>query len=192
VADVFDINKHLVNAFVLVTFLAAVFFGNYIFSFSKRKRLVGISGIAALLVANSLLLWIGTRDKFFDRSGAAIKCYVVTRDGKVSYGEQPGIDQATGRQCRPVTPEMVERLEEYKKGKLPLRIAESDPTFFSSRTGEPIVWYYQSKQKGIELFDLMGFHPETGVELTPITKEVVETWRQQPKQRCTPSRVDPE
>ena len=38
----------------------------------------------------------------------------------------------------------------------------------------------------------MGFHPETGVELIPITKEIVETWRQQPTQRCIPKRVDPE
>ena len=192
VADVLDLNKHLVNALVLLSFLAVVFFANLIWSFSKQKRRIGIAGIAALLVAHSLVLWFGTRDKFFDQAGTAVKCYVVTRDGTVTYGNRHGIDQATGRQCRPVTPEVVERLEEYRKGRLPQRVADTDPTFFSPRSGEPIVWYYLSKQKGIEIFDLMGFHPETGAELIPITKEIVETWREQPKQRCMPKRVDPE
>ena len=192
VADVLDLNKHLINALVLLSFLAVVFFANLIWSFSKQKRRIGIAGIAALLVAHSLVLWIGTRDKNFDPSGTAVKCYVVTRDGTVTYGNRPGIDQATGRQCRPVTPEVVERLEEYRKGRLPQRVAITDPTFFSPLSGESIVWYYQSKQRGIEIFDLMGFHPETGVELIPITKEIVETWRQQPTQRCIPKRVDPE
>ena len=192
VADVLDLNKHLINALVLLSFLAVVFFANLIWSFSKQKRRIGIAGIAALLVAHSLVLWFGTRDKFFDQAGTAVKCYVVTRDGTVTYGNRHGIDQATGRQCRPVTPEVVERLEEYRKGRLPQRVADTDPTFFSPRSGEPIVWYYQSKQKGIEIFDLMGFHPETGAELIPITKEIVETWREQPKQRCMPKRVDPE
>jgi len=192
VADVLDLNKHLINALVLLSFLAVVFFANLIWSFSKQKRRIGIAGIAALLVAHSLVLWFGTRDKFFDQAGTAVKCYVVTRDGTVTYGNRHGIDQATGRQCRPVTPEVVERLEEYRKGRLPQRVADTDPTFFSPRSGEPIVWYYLSKQKGIEIFDLMGFHPETGAELIPITKEIVETWREQPKQRCMPKRVDPE
>jgi hypothetical protein len=192
VADVLDLNKHLINALVLLSFLAVVFFANLIWSFSKQKRRIGIAGIAALLVAHSLVLWFATRDKFFDQAGTAVKCYVVTRDGTVTYGNRHGIDQVTGRQCRPVTPEVVERLEEYRKGRLPQRVADTDPTFFSPRSGEPIVWYYQSKQKGIEIFDLMGFHPETGAELIPITKEIVETWRQQPKQRCIPKRVDPE
>ena len=192
VADVLDLNKHLINALVLLSFLAVVFFANLIWSFSKQKRRIGIAGIAALLVAHSVVLWFGTRDKFFDQAGTAVKCYVVTRDGTVTYGNRHGIDQATGRQCRPVTPEVVERLEEYRKGRLPQRVADTDPTFFSPRSGEPIVWYYLSKQKGIEIFDLMGFHPETGAELIPITKEIVETWREQPKQRCMPKRVDPE
>jgi hypothetical protein len=81
IASVFDLNKHLVNALILLTFIAAVFFGNLIWSFSKQKRMIGIAGIATLLVAHSLVLYFGTRDKFFDRSGAAIKCYVVTSGG---------------------------------------------------------------------------------------------------------------
>ena len=139
VAHVFDLNEHLANALVLLTFIAVLFFGRYIWSFSKPKRIVGVAGIAALLIGHSLILWYGTRDKYFGPEGNAIKCYVLTRDGKVTYGEHPGIDAATGRPCRPVTPEMVERLKEYEKGKRPQLITNSNPTFFDPRSGEPIV-----------------------------------------------------
>jgi hypothetical protein len=49
------------------------------------------------------------RDTFDPESGTARKCYVVTRDD-IRYGERPGIDPATGRECRPVTAEVIERL----------------------------------------------------------------------------------
>ena len=63
------------------------------------------------------------------------------------------------------------------------RIESTDPIFFSLRTGEPIVWYHKDENDEIQLFDLMGFHPETGDELLPITKEMVALWRDQEKKR---------
>jgi hypothetical protein len=67
------------------------------------------------------------RDSVFDpESQTAIKCYVVTRDD-IRYGERPGIDPATGRECRPVTSEVVERLRAYKWGNRPKRIETTDP-----------------------------------------------------------------
>ena len=195
VADVFDLNVHLANALVLLTFLCAVFFARYIWSFSKQRRLVGIAGVSALLVGHSLVLWYGTRNEYFNRLGESIKCYVLSRDGKVTFGEHPGIDPATGRLCRPVTVEMLERLKEYQKGERPQPITDSNPTFFDPRTGEPIVWYYRSKDNKIELFDLMGFEPDTGEELLPVTKEVVGEWKIQKRENqalCVPKRVDPD
>ena len=127
VANVLDLNEHLANALVIFTFVVAVFFGSYIWSFSKQKRLFGIAGISALLIGHSLLLWYGTRGEYFERSGKAIKCYVLSREGQVTYGERPGIDPATGRLCRSVTPEMLERLKEYAKGKRPQQITELQP-----------------------------------------------------------------
>jgi TPR repeat protein len=123
------------------------------------------------------------RDSVFDpESQTAIKCYVVTRDD-IRYGERPGIDPATGRECRPVTSEVVERLRAYKWGNRPKRIETTDPIFFSLRTGEPIVWYHKTENGTIDLFDLMGFDPETGDEMLPITREVVALWRSQEQKR---------
>ena len=124
-----------------------------------------------------------TNSGLFDpESGKGIKCYVVTRDA-IQYGERPGIDPASGRPCRPVTPEVAERLQAYKWGSRPSRIETADPTFFSLRTGEPIVWYHKKESGIVDLFDLMGFDPETGEELLPVTREVVALWRTHEKAR---------
>jgi len=186
VADVFDLNEHLANVLVLLTFIAVLFFGRYIWSFSKRKRLVGIAGICALLIGHSLVLWYGTRVSIIG------KYYVLSRDGKVTYREHSGVDPATGRQGRLVTPEMVERLRLYEAGKRPQRITNSNPTFFDPRSGEPIVWYYRLKDNRIEIFDLMGFYPDTGGELTPINEDVAEEWKIQQKTPRVSKRIDPQ
>src|SRR5215471_7045704 len=115
-------------------------------------------------------------------TASSTKWYVVTRDNIV-YCEQPGMHPATGRECRPVTPEVMERIQAYKWGNRPKQIEASDPTFFSLRTGEPVVWYHRTQDGTIRLFDLMGFDPETGDELLPITKEVVALWKAQETER---------
>jgi hypothetical protein len=61
------------------------------------------------------------RDNFDPPSGTAKQCYVVTRDD-IRYGEKPGIDPVAGRECRPLTAEVIERLRAYKWGNRPKRI----------------------------------------------------------------------
>jgi hypothetical protein len=94
VAQVFDLNPHLANALVLATFVATIFFARYVYSFSSKRRFVGIAGIAALLIGHSLVLWYGTKDKPFDRQGNAIQCYILTRDGQVTYASMWALIQA--------------------------------------------------------------------------------------------------
>jgi TPR repeat protein len=178
IAEAFDLNRHLAKAITWLVFAAGLILIRYIFSFSKLKRRAALAGLLALLIGHSLVLWRGTSDDLTNRDGKAIKCYVITRDG-VIYREQPGFDPSTGRECRPVTPELVERLREYERGNRPTRIETPNPEFFDRGTGRPIVWFYKNKTNEIELFNLMGFHPETGDELEPVSKEIVELWKTQ-------------
>jgi hypothetical protein len=124
--------------------------------------------------------------------GPSKKCYIITRDAAkpVQYRERAGTDSETGRQCRPVTAEILERLREYEKGKRPTRIATGEPTFFDPRTGEPIIWHVRNQRGDIELFDLMGFHPSSGEELVPVTREVADLWKEQSGRR-PPKLIDP-
>ena len=48
---------------------------------------------------------------------------------------------------------------------------------FDPRSGEAILWYYKGADGDIELLNLMGFHPSTGDELVPVTKELYELWK---------------
>ncbi len=45
--------------------------------------------------------------------------------------------------------------------------------FFDPQTGEPIKWYAETTSEGIRFFDEPGFDPKYGVELQPVTEEVV-------------------
>lgn len=192
IADVFDLNKHLAKALALLVAAVLGYLGWKAISFSAARRRMASIGILGLLIGYSLLLWQGTKGHIFDSEGRSIKCYVLTHDGDVTYGERPGIDAITGRQCRPVTPELADRLAEYGKGRRPQRITSTDPTFFNPRSGEPSVWYSKDHDGKIELFDLMGFHPETGEELLPVTREIVEAWKAQLNQTMALRRRPPE
>jgi TPR repeat protein len=196
IAGAFDLDRNLATAIAWLVFAAILILTRYIFSFSKSKRRAALAGLLALLIGHSLLLWRGTSGEIITRSGKAIKCYVITRDG-VIYRERSGFDPSTGRECKPVTPELVEKLREYERGNRPARIETANPGFFDRGTGRPIVWSYKNKVGEIELFNLMGFHPETGDELEPVSKETVELWKTQATERRVrdarraPERVDP-
>ena len=124
------------------------------------------------------------------------QCYIIQRGARapVIYRDHlPGMDPETGRECRLVTTGLTERLKEYAEGKRPVRIKAPQPEFFDPRTGEPIVWYVDLRGT-IEIFDLMGYHPETSEELLPVTPEIVDRWKAQQAQasKKPPTPVDPE
>src|SRR5262245_15765524 len=188
ITDAFQLNRHLSDAILWVSFAAVLVCVSYAVSFSRKKRVAGLFGILLLLVGHSLLLGYASRNIIFDRgTGHAAKCYVMSRDA-IQYGERPGTDPQTGRPCLPVTPEMAERIEHYNRGVRPERILAGHGPFFAPSTGNPIAWYYKNGGGDIELFNLMGFHPVTGDELTPVTREVIEHWRTQVARRV-PQRI---
>jgi hypothetical protein len=189
IAEVLDLNKYLATALAWAAFAAIIVLTRLAFSFSKLRRRAAFAGLIALLIGHSLILWRGTSGEIIDRSGIALKCYVITRD-RVLYREHPGIDPTTGRECKPVTPELVEKLRQYEQGNRPNRITSAAPIFFDPGTGRPIIWYYK-RDSEIELFDLMGFHPDTGEELMPVSKDIVDLWKKQETRRSA-KRIDPD
>lgn len=175
-ADAYDLNRGVTRAILWASFAAIVILAGFTFSFSKQKRLLGYAGLLALVIGHSLLL--GRIDANFRKNGTAERCYVMTRTA-IKTLNCVGIDPETGLECRPLSPQIVEKLQEYKNGHRPTQITSIDPKFFDAVTGEPVVWYSKNDKGEIELFDLMGFHPKTGEELTPITRQVAETWKTQ-------------
>jgi signal transduction histidine kinase len=187
IANAFDLDQHSADALVWLSFAAIVFFAGYAFSFNKRKRLIGALGFLALLVGHSLVL--SRADNLMN------KCYVVTRN-EIKVLNRVGTDPQTGLTCRLLTPEMAERVRLYQGGKRPTQITGLPVVFFSTLTGEPIVWFTKGgAPHTIELFDLMGYSPRTGEELEPITRRVADEWtadeqsRLQEAKRIPPKRI---
>ncbi len=70
-------------------------------------------------------------------------------------------------------------MQAYANGNRPQRITSDNPTFFNPRSSEPSDWYFKDKNGRIEILDLMGFDPETGEELQPVTRDIVDQWKAQ-------------
>ncbi|WP_196892096.1 hypothetical protein [Aureivirga marina] len=75
--------------------------------------------------------------------------------------------------------EITSDFENYEEGKLKpykeemilyfRKIESNCETEFFTTSGEPNVWYFKKNSKELELFSTLGFHPETGKTLKPIT-----------------------
>jgi hypothetical protein len=93
---------------------------------------------------------------------------------------------------------MAEKVREYQNGKRPTQIRSLPVLFFSPISGEALVWFTKSSPNSIELFDLMGFNPQTGEELLPVTRQVADDWSrdqlaaQREKDRKPPAPINPE
>lgn len=190
VADAYDLNRGFAGALLWATFPLVVVLAGLSFSFSKQRRMIGYGGLLSLLIAHGIL--VGLVSGNFDKQGVAARCYVLTRNS-VKVLNRPGIDPETGRECRLLTPVMQEKIALYQRGARPTRLLSGTPTFFSAISGEPVVWYSRNNSGGIELFDLMGYHPQTGEELTPVTRAIVDEWKVQVSRivQRAPVRIDP-
>ena len=146
-SQAYNLNKGFSRALIWVSFAAVVLFAGYAFSFSKRKRIIGYLGVLSLIVHGVL---IGIRDPNYDAKGNTQKCYVLTRDG-IKISNHVGIDADTGRECRLLTPQMLEKYTSYKDGRRPQLVVDAQPNFFAPASGEPIVWYERTKAGRIEL-----------------------------------------
>jgi hypothetical protein len=134
-ADAYDLNRGITRAILWASFATIVVLAGFTFSFSKRKRRIGYAGLLALVIGHSLLL--GRIDANFQKNGAAEKCYVMTRTS-IKTLNRVGIDPETGRECHPLTPQIVEKIEEYRSGHRPKQITSNDLAFFDPTTGEPM------------------------------------------------------
>ena len=191
ISQAYNLNRGFTNALVWAAFALFVFFAGCAFSLSKTRRTLGYTGALVLLIGHGVLL--GLRDANYDTAGNALKCYVLTRDG-IKVLNHVGTDPDTGRECKLLTPQMVEKYNAYRNGRRPLLVTENDPVFFDPVSGEPVIWF--SKTSGhVDLFDLMGFDPRTGEELKPVDRATIEQWRSQSAKmvRRAPNRIsDPE
>jgi hypothetical protein len=163
----------------------------WVSSSDSTKRRWGHSILAAAAVFYFLALWVATKDQKVSRQGAPLQCYVVTEQGVIWRDiRYLGIDPETGRLCEPAKPYLLPtlaRLDELLRSGRPLEPIEPRGRFFTL-IGDPIVWFYRTRDGDLEFYDAPGFRPRSGDQLQPITKAVVEEWERREAERAEAER----
>ena len=146
-----------------------------LFSRKKEKKQWGYILGAATWVIWCLSMFAATRDHYINtQTGEGTRCFAKTPTG---YRERPCTEKYD-----PTFGTVVERvdrniaLSEWVKRHGPVLVDKIEPTkdmVFFTADGRPIYWYYEHPNGKIDLFNRPGSHPQFGVELNPITAEVV-------------------
>ena len=137
----------------------------------KAKRVAILFGLTALAL---LRMEFATRGVFFSRAdGSPAGHYVRTLDG-YEFSASPGNHPVHGVAYRPVTPDVArEFLLWRKRGGNIEDPSVAEDEYYSAATGDPVRWYARLPDGGIEMFTLPGFHRKSGVQLLPVTSEVI-------------------
>jgi hypothetical protein len=181
VSNLTGLNKYLVKAGVALM-LVPFFIGlRLLFSpFNRTRRIIGTSILVILLILYNLGLYHFTKDSYFTFSeGTVLKWYALTPDG-VKFFDSSGVDPVYGIPLKPVTPEVIRNLKLIQKGEF-RPIDPKNAQFFNPITGEAQVWYYQYPDGGLEFYDKPGYHPITGEQLKPATKQIYFEWQEKEK-----------
>ena len=181
IADAFGLSEFYAVAITALLFVPVLVVARFLLSFSARRRLVGLVAMSGFFAVHYTLLGFASRNQFFTRDGQPLKCYVASDSG-IRFHNRSGVDPYTGRDCRSVTREILPRLRilEAKRalgqGIRPLNLTE-DLQFFSSLTGEPVIWYYREANGEYVFYDVPTFNPRSGSPLEPVSPSVVSEFR---------------
>jgi hypothetical protein len=188
VADTIGVRRELAWAATLFVSGALSYCLFKTFSWRSSSRLTGSLGLSSMVAAYFLVPYAFTHGHTFDRFGSSLKCIAWDESGVRTYPRQQ-IDPLTGRPCILVTEENRDELAPF------LGRADATPQpkehgpFFTSRSYAegpvPLGWYSRTEDGWIELWDLPGYHRETGQPLKLITPAIM---RERERQRAGATR----
>ena len=83
-------------------------------------------------------------------------------------------------------PEFLVRWRQEKverERKPPITVDPNKLEWFDAKSGEPLIWFWRSKDGTFSFFDNKGFHPKNGERLQPVTAKIREVWQQDEAKR---------
>lgn len=171
------LNTYLLKAIGVIIFVPFVLGIKWVFDpFSALTRRQGYITTCSAIAVYNLAFFFITRDQNFSvEDGKSMRWYSI-REGRVFYYDRKGTDPVIGTDLKPVTAENAARLRRWERGET-ARVEPSESRFFSTMTGEPLLWYAKSFDGGYEFFDGPGFHPTSRAVLAEVTPEVVQDWQ---------------
>jgi hypothetical protein len=178
IVGVIGISQWLVKGIVIIVLIPVLWVVPNLFikKYRKAATVVGLLYFSVFF----LLMFFLSRDVNFSHSNQEVlKWYALTPEGVKLY-DSPGVDPVYGITLKPVTPDMIQKLKLLQKGEFK-PIDPSTAKFFNPITGETQVWFYQYPDGKYEFYDKPGYHPITGDQLKPVTKQVYFEWRDKEK-----------
>ncbi len=146
---------------------------SFVLSLKKNRRQLGYGLLLSLAVLMCLGMFVLSKDIYFNcQTGAPQKWYTVTPEDGYRTFDEPGYDTKWGIQRQLITPEIQRKIELEKSGRIKVPSGQEE-IYFDMITGKPIQWYYQAEDGSYEFFFQSGTHPKYGVDLQPVTPEVV-------------------
>ena len=127
--------------------------------------------LAILFVFGSKPLLKGLLGSSFNaKTGAAQKCYSWRGNGIVLTERGPSgceVDPVSGQRTFEITPDVAAILARQQRPPQRIAVNDTPPQFFDPTSGRPLVWYDQTANDSVELYDSDGFSPTTGNRLRP-------------------------
>ena len=178
IVSVTGINRQLSGGIVLLLLLPLIW---VIPVLLKRRHKYNKQGWAIVLIYISVfflsMFFIG-QGKFFKHiDGEVRKYYSEREDGRIVIFDSPGYDPETSEELKPVTPNIVRQIKLREDGN-PKKEDPQTAIWFNPFTGEPQLWYCVVAANTFEFFNKPGYHPITGKDLMPVSREFYATWQQ--------------
>jgi hypothetical protein len=161
------INYNLIRALSGALGLGTYFTIKNLFSFGTRKREIGVWTLGASFVTYPLLCY------FIINASGYKRCADNLQGGYEYVDAGLKIDPKYGTKVCNCTPEMRLSIEGKSSPNI-IRMQISSNTRFFTYDGQPLIWYYQYEDGRLEFFGQAGVHPQYGVSLKPVTKDLVE------------------
>ncbi len=170
-------NENLAAAISLPLALWVMFVIGMIFAGKPETKRKGmILGVVtwAIWCVGMFLIGIGADVNFWP-DGTPRTCYADTPLGRRECNCEHKVDLTYGVPCNPITPQTATDDQISKNadkiGKDNFIPTENTVCF--SPKGDVLCYYYEFPDGKIELFYRKGRHPQTNVELKPVTEEVM-------------------
>jgi hypothetical protein len=186
IVNVSGMSIWLAKAIVLIAMIPFLWAINQAVNFGfLKKGKKEIKRVAHLVIAAYFavffmsMYFLGRGTYFGHNRGEALKYFAVTPEG-IRFFDSPGFDPKYGIQLKPVKSDMMTKYQRKLLGLKPKRVDQEDPMgieFFDPITGEPKIWFYINDQGDYELFDGPGIHPTYGLELKPMTANIVQAYK---------------
>lgn len=176
IVSVTGFNRQLSGGIVLLLLLPLIWVIPVLFKRTHRNNKLAWATVLIYISVFFISMFFIGRGKYFKhRDKTPLQWYALTDKGLKLY-DSPGFDPVSGIELKPVTPDIVRRIDLLKQGD-PERTDPETAVWFNPITGEPQLWYCAVEENTFEFFNKPGYHPRTGKDLMPVSREFYTTWQ---------------